>query len=111
MSAGGAAGAPILDAAPDWSRPAHPWDFCRFLVLWHGCTSWDQHTIQSNPTVLIDPRKCREDADFGQGFYTTTYKRLARHWAWKRYYDVPASKVGPPGVPLQPLRLWTFSTT
>ena len=105
MSTGGAAGPPILDPAPDWSRPGDPSDFCRFLVLWHGCTSWDRHAIQSNPSVLIDPRKGREAADFGQGFYTTTYKRQARHWAWKRYYDIPASKVGPPGVPLQPVVL------
>ena len=62
-----------------------------------------RHSIQSFGP--IDPRKGREAADFGQGFYTTTYKRQARHWAWKRYYDIPASKVGPPGVPLQPVVL------
>jgi len=104
VSTGGATTTPLLDPAPDWDRPGDPSDFRRFLVLWHGCTSWDLNAIQSNP-VMINPRAGRVDTDFGQGFYTTSVKRQARHWAWKRYYDIPASQVGPPGVPLQPLVL------
>ncbi len=105
MSTGGATVPPILNPAPDWNRPGAPLDFRLFLVLWHGCTSWDLNAIQSKPSVLIDPRAGRVDADFGQGFYTTSIKRQAQHWAWKRYFDIPTSAVGPPGVPLQPVVL------
>jgi hypothetical protein len=95
----------LLDPAPDWDRPGDPSNLRQFLVLWHGCTSWDLDAIRSNPSVLIDPRAGREDTDFGQGFYTTSVRRQARHWAWKRYYGIPASDVGPPGIPLQPVVL------
>ena len=105
MSTGGSPVPPLLDPAPDWDRPGDPSNYCQFLVLWHGCTSWDLNAIKSNPAVLIDPRAGRADTDFGQGFYTTSVKRQARHWAWKRYYDIPASAVGPAGIALQPVVL------
>jgi len=104
VSTGGATVPPLLDPAPDWDRPGNPLDFRRFLVVWHGCTSWDLNAIQSSAS-LIDPRAGRVDTDFGQGFYTTSLKRQARHWAWKRYYDIPVGAVGPPGIPLQPVVL------
>lgn len=106
MSTGGAAGSsPLLDPAPDWDRPGLTENLREYIVLRHGCTSWDLHNIQSNPVVLIDPRAGRTDVDFGQGFYTTSIERQARHWAWKRYYDIPLGTPGPPGVPLQPVVL------
>ena len=85
---GGATVPPILDPAPDWNRPGDPSDFQRFLVLWHGCTTWDLNAIRSKPSVR-STRAGRVDVDFGQGFYTTSIKRQARHWAWKRYHDIP----------------------
>ena len=87
-------GTPDPRPGPGLEQAGDPSDFCRFLVLWHGCTSWDRHAIQSNPSVLIDPRKGREAADSAR-VYTTTYKRQTRHWAWKRYYDIPARKWAP----------------
>lgn len=104
MSTGGTTTPPLLDPAPDWDRPGDPANFRQFLVLWHGCTSWDLDKIQSDPS-LIGARVGRVDSDFGQGFYTTSVKRQARHWAWKRYYDIPASALGPTGIPLQPVVL------
>ena len=104
MLTGGTTPPPLLDPAPDWDRPGDPANFSQFLVLWHGCTSWDLSKIRSNPS-LIGPRVGRVDSDFGQGFYTTSVKRQARHWAWTRYYDIPASARGPTGIPLQPVVL------
>ena len=106
MSTAGTSGSPpLLDPAPAWDRPGHPQNFREYHLLWHGCTSWDLNQIKSNTVILIDPRAGRTDVDFGQGFYTTSVKRQARHWAWKRYYKISAGTTGPPGVPFQPVVL------
>jgi hypothetical protein len=39
--------------------------------------------------------RCRVDADFGRGFYTTTVKYQARQWAWTRFYDPAVSRIRP----------------
>jgi hypothetical protein len=106
VSTGGLRGSlPLLDPAPDWFRPGHQQDYCNAIILWHGCTSWDLNRITSNPSVLLDPRAGRADLDFGQGFYTTSRLRQARHWGWKRYFDSPLGPPGPPDIPLQPVVL------
>ena len=96
---------PLLDPAPDWDRPGDPRNYREYLELWHGCTSWDLSKINSDPTVLINPRAGQTDADFGQGFYTTSVKRQARYWAWRRYYEILPGASGPPAIPLQPIVL------
>ena len=73
MSPGGPSRS-ILDPAPAWIRPGNPDDYRQYLILWHGCTSWDLSKIRAAPSG-IDPRAGRPDADFGQGFYTTTWER------------------------------------
>jgi hypothetical protein len=70
---------PILNPAPSWNNPRNA-----YIELWHGCTSDDQKKIESSK---IDPSLGRPNTDFGRGFYTTTIKRQARHWAWARFYD------------------------
>jgi hypothetical protein len=68
---------PLFDPAPPWEPPRSA-----FLVLYHGCTTRDQASIEE---AGIDLSKCRVDADFGRGFYTTTILYQARQWAWTRY--------------------------
>jgi hypothetical protein len=65
--------------------PAPPWQSERseYVVLWHGCTAFDKGKIEAG----IDLAQCRVDRDFGRGFYTTTLRRQANQWAWKRFYD------------------------
>ena len=70
---------PLLNPAPPWSNPRSA-----YIKLWHGCTSADEWHIR---LVGITPLLGRPNSDFGRGFYTTTIKRQARHWAWARYYD------------------------
>jgi hypothetical protein len=73
-------GVAILNKAPDWLP-----DRSDYLTLWHGCTSRDAATIQAHG---IDLTRCRADSDFGQGFYLTSIRRQARHWAWFRYFGM-----------------------
>ena len=76
---------PILDPAPPWSPPRSS-----YVTLWHGCTGDDYAKMK--PPARIDPTKGQPQTDFGRGFYTTTFELRARHWAWKRYYDLPVAK-------------------
>jgi hypothetical protein len=91
--ASGSTPPPILDPAPDWVDPGNADDPSRSIVLWHGCTSDDYRNIVASGG--IDPRVGRSNVDFGQGFYTTTRERQARHWAWERYFDAPLGTPGP----------------
>ncbi len=72
-------------AAPHRQARA-PWrpDRSDYVILWHGCTSFDKDDMEANG---IDLARCRVDTDFGRGYYTTTRKRQAEKWAWSRYYD------------------------
>lgn len=94
----------LLNPAPPWtgSLPA-PWlaRRSRYVVLWHGCTTEDKNAIEANG---VDPARGRPDTDFGRGFYTTTMKRQARHWAWSRYTAVRADN--PRKTAIQPVVLW-----
>jgi hypothetical protein len=94
MSTGGASAPhlPILYPPPNW--PAGP-DHC--IILWHGCTSDDLVSMRNNG---IDPTLGKIDVDFGRGFYTTTIERQARHWAWKRFFDVPLASRTPLTQPM-----------
>ncbi len=69
----------IYDKAPAWNARR------TYVQLWHGCTGNDYLQIMTK----IDLSISRVDTDFGPGFYTTTLKRQARHWAWERYYALP----------------------
>lgn len=69
----------ILHPAPKWNAPRN-----RYLTLFHGCTTVDRDQIKLHG---IDPNQGRLNTDFGRGFYTTTLKRQAQHWAWTRFYD------------------------
>src|SRR5438477_9697881 len=72
---------PILHQPPTWSTtPA----CSRYFELWHGCLKSDLKSIRNG----IDPTKCDLATDFGRGFYTTTVRRQARMWAWKRFLDL-----------------------
>jgi uncharacterized protein DUF3990 len=71
----------LLNPAPRWDPHAKD-----NVTLWHGCTSDDADNIWN---FGVDLTKCREDTDFGRGFYLTQIERQARHWAWIRYYDLP----------------------
>jgi hypothetical protein len=76
---------PILHPPTDWATtPA----YSQFLELWHGCLKSDLKSIRKG----IDPTVCDPSTDFGRGFYTTTVKRQARSWAWKRYLDLSPRK-------------------
>lgn len=81
----------ILNAAPPWKA-----DRSEYIILWHGCTTFDRISLE---TKGIDLSRCRTDADFGRGFYTTTLERQARQWAWSRYYDslVDPAQANQPG--------------
>ncbi|QDU75351.1 hypothetical protein Pan97_23810 [Bremerella volcania] len=68
----------ILNPAPSWQPPRN-----ELLTLYHGCTTKDRDKIEQDG---VKPEKGRPNTDFGQGFYTTTLKRQARHWAWARFY-------------------------
>jgi hypothetical protein len=95
---------PLLNAAPPWTgNRSSPWRGrrSRYSVLYHGCTSDDKNAIQARG---VDPSKGRPNTDFGRGFYTTTIRRQARHWAWNRYYAVRAAN--PKKTALQPVVLW-----
>src|SRR5512147_3023412 len=99
---------PILDPAPPWPR-----DPVEFM---HGCVATDAAGIAR---AGVDPTKGRPDTDFGQGFYLTTNRQQAKHWAWLKYYSLSPSlqKVsgGPavlsfyvPSAVLQPLIACVF---
>ncbi len=63
--------------------PAPPWEGARreFLILWHGCTHLDSEGVGAG----IDLTRSRTNLDFGRGFYTTTLRRQAVHWAVRRF--------------------------
>jgi Protein of unknown function (DUF3990) len=77
---------PLLDPAPPWNPPTST-----HIVLWHGCTTVDRDAIKAKG---VQPTKGRPNTDFVRGFYTTTVKRQARHWAWVRFYDPEFVKQG-----------------
>lgn len=64
----------LLDPAPAWDAR-----LALHITLWHGCTlaDWDKISKEG-----IDLNAGRVDVEFGRGFYTTTSRRQARHWAW-----------------------------
>ena len=72
--------AAILHPAPAW-KP----DRSDYVVLWHGCTAIDKNNIEAKGIELTAGRS---RIDFGQGFYTTTWERQARQWAWWRFYEL-----------------------
>lgn len=62
----------LLNPPPPWTN--------RRLVLYHGTTvDGPAEILQTG--VRID--RGTIDCDFGRGFYTTTLRRQADHWAWK----------------------------
>ncbi|HKB05204.1 MAG TPA: DUF3990 domain-containing protein [Gemmataceae bacterium] len=72
-------------------HPPPPWvgtALSRYVELWHGCLRSDLKSIRAG----IDPTRGDPSTDFGRGFYTSTVRRQARHWAWKRYRDSLAAK-------------------
>jgi hypothetical protein len=68
----------ILNPAPRWDP--RQWEH---IVLFHGTTGNDANNIWQKG---IDARYFRPNTDFGPGFYLTSLKPQARHWAWLRYY-------------------------
>ena len=74
----------LYDPAPQWMAGTKD-----EVKLWHGCTQDDADNIWISG---IDLTKCREDTDFGRGFYLTHIERQANHWAWLRHYDLPLAK-------------------
>lgn len=62
----------LLNPPPPWTN--------RRLVLYHG-TTVDGAAEILQTGVRID--RGTIDCDFGRGFYTTTLRRQADHWAWK----------------------------
>lgn len=69
-------------------HPPPPWagtTRSRYVELWHGCLRSDLKSIRAG----IDPTRGDPATDFGRGFYTSTVKRQARHWAWRRYLSLP----------------------
>jgi ceramide glucosyltransferase len=69
--------AQLLNPAPSW-QPARS----RYTALWHGCLEDDRGLIEKNGIDLTkgDPR-----ADFGLGFYVTTFEVQA---IWMLGYDI-----------------------
>lgn len=65
----------ILNAPPLWKQ------YAETVELWHGCVESDALAIRANG---VDPQRGHPATDFGRGFYTTTIRRQARHWAWQR---------------------------
>lgn len=86
---------PILYPAPPWQPPRS-----EYIVLWHGCTVLDKNGIEAGG---IDLKYSAVNTDFGRGFYTTTFERQARFWAWDRYYRWRGKN--PPGPANQPVVL------
>jgi hypothetical protein len=68
----------VLNRAPDWMP-----ERCHFAVPWHGCTNLDRRGIEEAHGV--DLAFSRLDLDFGRGFYMTTLRRQAEHWAVRRF--------------------------
>ena len=83
---------PILHPPPPWIGSP----FSRYVELWHGCLKSDVKSIRKG----IDPTKGNPVSDFGRGFYTSTVKRQAREWAWKRWADSKGKLRGTGGAPL-----------
>lgn len=69
---------PILAQASGWKPPRN-----KYVTLYHGCTTKDRDEIEKHG---VKPQLGRANTDFGQGFYTTTLERQAKHWAWARFY-------------------------
>ena len=72
----------LLHPAPLWKPPRSG-----EVVLWHGCLQRDADAIVASPTG-IDPTNGRWDADFGRGFYTTSFQVQAQQWAWRKHINV-----------------------
>lgn len=75
---------PALHPPPPWT----PASFSRYAGLWHGCLRSDLPSIRAG----IDPGRGNPATDFGRGFYTSTVRRQARQWAWKRYLDTRSAR-------------------
>lgn len=85
---------PILNPASPWVSPRS-----RTVTLFHGTTAKSAKAILQHG---IDLSKCRPQTDFGLGFYLTSLKRQARHWAWIRYFKLSFSEQSQD----QPAVLW-----
>jgi Protein of unknown function (DUF3990) len=68
---------PVLYPPPPWAGAP----FSQYVELWHGCLKGDVKSIRKG----IDPLRGDPRSDFGRGFYTSTVKQQARHWAWRRW--------------------------
>jgi hypothetical protein len=66
----------VFDRAPPWEP-----NRSEVIMLWHGCTALDRIGVESGLNLL----NSRGDLDFGRGFYTTTLRRQAMHWAIRRF--------------------------
>jgi len=74
----------VFDPAPPWKAGR-----CEILTLWHGCTRLDSEGMSAG----IDLTRSRLNLDFGRGFYTTTLRRQAVHWAIRRFDSRFVSKI------------------
>lgn len=71
MQMGTGAGA-LLDPPPPWTNQR--------LVLYHGTTAAAAAEIFRSGVRVA---RGRNDCDFGRGFYATTLREQANHWAWR----------------------------
>lgn len=62
----------MLDPPPSWTNQP--------LVLYHGTTDVHAETMLRSGIRIGSGRVAR---DFGRGFYTTTVREQADHWAWQ----------------------------
>lgn len=67
------------------------------MELWHGCVGSDANAIL---TSGVNPAAGRPDTDFGTGFYLTTLRRQAEHWAWLKYYSLAPAQQATSGGPV-----------
>lgn len=72
----------ILNPAPPWRAPRS-----EFATLYHGTTAIDAQAILNTG---VDLSHSKPNSDFGRGFYTTSLRPQAGHWAWIKYYKLPA---------------------
>jgi hypothetical protein len=75
--------------APTWCTPDQS---SETVELWHGCT---QANLTSIMLHGVDPTRGSPASDFGRGFYTTTWERQARAWAWEQSLSASPATRGP----------------
>jgi hypothetical protein len=67
--------------SPPWKQNYH-----EFTYLFHGCLREQAVQILKDG---LEPHKGRVDADFGQGFYTTSSRSQAEHWGYLKNKRIP----------------------